>query len=139
MPCIVVPAPARAGGFVFAGYERRLTAGLLLFCNAFITRDGYGQQNFREPAWLQQAGVFTLFPGEPALAFFLYDSLVPAGRSGLRKNSGPFSFFCSRRSGESLHWFLCCMRGCFSGANTALIIKGMAALLLVGAVHFAFR
>lgn len=117
-----------------------LTIGLLIVSNIFMTLAWYGHLKFKEWGWLQKAGLFTFILVSWGLAFFEYCFQVPANRTGFKENGGPFSLFQLKVIQEviTLTIFVLFARIFFSGEHLTYN-HGIAALLLVGAVFFAFR
>lgn len=117
-----------------------LTIGLLIVSNIFMTLAWYGHLKFKEWGWLQKAGLITFVLVSWGLAFFEYCFQVPANRYGFRENGGPFSLFQLKVIQEviTLTIFVLFARVFFSGEHLTYN-HGIAALLLVGAVFFAFR
>lgn len=117
-----------------------LTIGLLIISNIFMTLAWYGHLKFEEWGWLKKAGLFTIILISWGLAFFEYCFQVPANRIGFEKNGGPFSLFQLKVIQEviTLTVFVIFARIFFSG-EALTYNHGIAAVLLVGAVFFAFR
>jgi len=117
-----------------------LTIGLLLISNAFMTMAWYGHLKFKEWGWMQKAGLFTIVLVSWALAFFEYCFQVPANRIGFKENGGPFSLFQLKVIQEviTLTVFVLFLKLFFN--NEPLTLNhAISALLLIGAVFFAFR
>lgn len=117
-----------------------ITVGLLVVSNVFMTLAWYGHLKFKEWGWLQKAGLFTVVLVSWGLAFFEYCFQVPANKIGFKENGGPFSLFQLKVIQEviTLVVFVLFLKLFFN--NEPLTYNhAFAALLLIGAVFFAFR
>lgn len=116
------------------------TVGLLVVSNVFMTLAWYGHLKFKEWGWLEKAGLATVVLVSWGLAFFEYCFQVPANRIGFRGNGGPFSLWQLKVIQEAitLVMFVLFVRVAFSGESPTYN-HAVAAVLLVGAVFFAFR
>jgi uncharacterized protein (DUF486 family) len=125
---------------IFGCMKGMLTIGLLVVSNVFMTLAWYGHLKFKEWGWLQKTGLFTIILISWGLAFFEYCFQVPANKIGFRENGGPFSLFQLKVIQEviTLIIFVLFIRVFFSGEQLTYN-HAVAALLLVGAVFFAFR
>jgi hypothetical protein len=117
-----------------------LTIGLLVISNIFMTIAWYGHLKFEQWGWMKKAGLFTIVLVSWGLAFFEYCFQVPANKTGFQGNGGPFSLFQLKVIQEviTLVIFVVFARIFFSGENLSYN-HAIAAVLLVGAVYFAFR
>ena len=117
-----------------------LTIGLLIISNVFMTLAWYGHLKFKEWGWFQKTGLITIVLVSWGLAFFEYCFQVPANKLGFRDNGGPYSLFQLKVIQEviTLVVFVLFARIFFSGEQLTYN-HGIAALLLIGAVFFAFR
>jgi uncharacterized protein len=117
-----------------------LTIGLLVISNIFMTLAWYGHLKFEEWGWMKKAGLLTIVFVSWGLALFEYIFQVPANRIGFNANGGPYSLFQLKVIQEviTLIIFVLFARVFFSG-ETLNYNHAVAALLLVGAVYFAFR
>lgn len=117
-----------------------LTIALLIVSNIFMTLAWYGHLKFEEWGWLKKASLFTIVLISWGLAFFEYCFQVPANKTGFRGNGGPFSLFQLKVIQEviTLVVFVLFARVFFIG-EVLTYNHVIAALLLVGAVYFAFR
>jgi uncharacterized protein len=117
-----------------------LTIALLLISNMFMTLAWYGHLKFKEWNWMVKGGLFMVVLVSWGLAFFEYCFQVPANKIGFKNNGGPFSLFQLKVIQEviTLVVFVVFVRLFFSGEQLTLN-HAMAALLLTGAVYFAFR
>ena len=68
-----------------------LTIGLLVLSNAFMTMAWYGHLKFKEMAWFNKLGLFSIILISWGIALFEYCFQVPANRIGFKENGGPFS------------------------------------------------
>jgi uncharacterized protein (DUF486 family) len=68
-----------------------LTIGLLILSNAFMTMAWYGHLKFKELAWFNKLGLFSIILISWGIALFEYCFQVPANRIGFKENGGPFS------------------------------------------------
>ena len=68
-----------------------LTIGLLVLSNAFMTMAWYGHLKFKEMAWVNKLGLFSIILISWGIALFEYCFQVPANRIGFKENGGPFS------------------------------------------------
>lgn len=116
------------------------TVGLLIVSNIFMTLAWYGHLKFKEWGWIEKAGLITVVLVSWGLAFFEYCFQVPANRIGFKENGGPFSLFQLKVIQEAITLviFVLFVRIFFSGEQLTYN-HGIAAVLLVGAVWFAFR
>ena len=117
-----------------------LTIALLVVSNLFMTLAWYGHLKFKEWGWMQKAGLLTIVMVSWGLAFFEYCFQVPANKIGFQENGGPFSLFQLKviQEAVTLVVFVVFARLFFSGQHLTYN-HGIAALLLVAAVYFAFR
>ncbi len=117
-----------------------LIIGLLIVSNVFMTLAWYGHLKFKEWDWLEKGGLFTIVLVSWGLAFFEYCFQVPANKFGFKQNGGPFSLFQLKVIQEviTLVTFVLFVRVFFSGEQLTHN-HAIAALLLIGAVFFAFR
>ncbi len=117
-----------------------LTVGLLIVSNLFMTLAWYGHLRFKEWPWLAKGGLLAVVLLSWGMAFFEYCFQVPANRIGFKENGGPFSLFQLKVIQEAITLvvFVLFARIFFSG-ETLTYNHGIAALLLIGAVFFAFR
>ena len=117
-----------------------LTIGFLVVSNIFMTLAWYGHLKFKQWGWLEKAGLITVVLVSWGLAFFEYCFQVPANRIGFKQNGGPYSLFQLKVIQEAITLvvFVLFVRIFFSGEQLTYN-HGIAALLLVGAVWFAFR
>lgn len=117
-----------------------LTISLLIVSNIFMTLAWYGHLKFKEWHWLTKGGLLAVILISWGMAFFEYCFQVPANKIGFRNNGGPFSLFQLKVIQEviTLIIFVLFVRVFFSGEQLALN-HAIAALLLIGAVYFAFR
>jgi uncharacterized protein (DUF486 family) len=117
-----------------------LTVALLVVANVFMTLAWYGHLKFKEWNWLAKSGLFVIVLVSWGMAFFEYCFQVPANKIGFRGNGGPFSLFQLKVIQEviTLVIFVLFLRVFFGGENLTYN-HAIAALLLVGAVYFAFR
>jgi uncharacterized protein (DUF486 family) len=117
-----------------------VTIGLLIISNIFMTLAWYGHLKFEEWGWLKKTGLFAVILVSWGLAFFEYCFQVPANKTGYQGNGGPYSLFQLKVIQEAitLTVFVLFARVFFAG-ETLNYNHGIAALLLVGAVYFAFR
>src|ERR1043165_4402136 len=117
-----------------------LTIGLLIISNIFMTLAWYGHLKFKQWGWLEKSGWFVIILVSWGLAFFEYCFQVPANKIGFKENGGPYSLFQLKVIQEviTLTVFVLFARLFFS--NEQLNYNHfIAAMLLVGAVFFAFR
>lgn len=116
------------------------TIGLLIVSNLFMTLAWYGHLKFKDWGWLAKGGLVAVVLFSWGMAFFEYCFQVPANRIGFRGNGGPFSLFQLKVIQEviTLVVFLLFARIFFSG-ETLTYNHAIAALMLIGAVFFAFR
>lgn len=114
--------------------------GLLILSNLFMTLAWYGHLKFKDWGWLQKAGLFSFVFISWGMAFFEYCFQVPANKIGFRDNGGPFSLFQLKLIQEviTLIVFVIFLRLFFRGESLTYN-HAIAALLLVGAVYFAFK
>ncbi|MET7256427.1 DMT family protein [Dyadobacter fermentans] len=68
-----------------------LTIGLLVLSNAFMTMAWYGHLKFKEMAWFNKLGLFSIILISWGIALFEYCFQVPANRIGFKENGGAFS------------------------------------------------
>lgn len=117
-----------------------ITIFLLIVSNIFMTLAWYGHLRFREWHWLAKGGLFSVILVSWGMAFFEYCFQVPANKIGFKNNGGPFSLFQLKVIQEviTLVVFIVFLRLFFSGEQLTFN-HAMAALLLIGAVYFAFR
>ena len=117
-----------------------LTIGLLVISNVFMTLAWYGHLKFEEWGWMKKSGLMMIVFVSWGMAFFEYCFQVPANRLGFNANGGPYSLFQLKVIQEviTLVVFVLFARVFFSG-ETLTYNHAIAALLLIGAVYFAFR
>jgi uncharacterized protein (DUF486 family) len=75
----------------FCGMKGTLSVVLLAISNVFMTFAWYGHLNWKNYAWFQKLGLFSIILLSWGLAFFEYIFQVPANRMGFSGNGGPFS------------------------------------------------
>jgi uncharacterized protein len=75
----------------FCGMKGTLSVVLLAISNVFMTFAWYGHLNWKNYAWFQKLGLFSIILLSWGLAFFEYIFQVPANRMGFVGNGGPFS------------------------------------------------
>jgi uncharacterized protein (DUF486 family) len=116
------------------------TIGLLIVSNIFMTLAWYGHLKLKEWGWLTKASLFTVILVSWALAFFEYCFQVPANKIGFKNNGGPFSLFQLKVIQEviTLLTFVFFVKIFFTGEHLTYN-HGIAAVLLIMAVWFAFR
>ena len=116
------------------------TISLLVISNLFMTLAWYGHLKFKDWHWMVKGGLFMVVLVSWGLAFFEYCFQVPANRIGFKANGGPFSLFQLKVIQEviTLVMFVLFVRVFFSGEQLTYN-HAIAAMLLVGAVYFAFR
>ena len=116
------------------------TIGLLFLSNTFMTLAWYGHLKFKQMNWFSSLGLFSIILISWGIAFFEYCFQVPANRIGFNENGGPFNLWQLKVIQEvvTLTIFVLFARVFFSGEHLTYN-HGIAALLLVGAVWFAFR
>ena len=114
------------------------TVGLLLLSNIFMTVAWYGhlKGEKRTGLWI----LITTIMISWGWAFFEYCLQVPANKIGYRGNGGPFTLIQLKVIQEviTLTIFVLFAKVSFSGEQLTYN-HAIAALLLVGAVFFAFR
>lgn len=134
------PPSFRCQATYFCCMKALVTVVFLIVSNTFMTLAWYGHLKFKEWGWLQKAGLLSIILISWGLAFFEYCFQVPANRIGYKENGGPFSLFQLKVLQEviTLTVFVLFARLLFSG-ETLTYNHAIAALLLIGAVFFAFR
>ena len=117
-----------------------LTISLLVVSNIFMTLAWYGHLKFKDWHLMVRGGIFMVILVSWGMAFFEYCFQVPANKIGFKDNGGPFSLFQLKVIQEviTLVVFVLFVRVFFS-SEPLTFNHAIAALLLVGAVFFAFR
>ena len=113
---------------------------LLILSNIFMTLAWYGHLQFKNFSALKSLGLISVILISWGLAFFEYCFQVPANKLGFQGNGGPYSLFQLKVIQEviTLVVFVLFARVFFSGEQLTYN-HGIAGMLLIGAVYFAFR